>query len=462
MNLPLEVCRIVGHYAASSVAEFKTLVSAGVVDPHPLALSCLQLDFQDMVAALDCIVAGLFAGVRRLKLCHTSNEDLASLVRLAPRVEELDLGRCINLNFWHTKLLSDLTGLRLLRMIDCQNLGAQLSGVHDLDLVRCSTVGGDLRGLRRLKLHHCVLADDVQLSPKLRSLHVNGYLKADRPGWSLRGMPALRELNLTMCRSVTNEHASHIKCMQELHTLTLLECELLSDFAFVVNLPKLRVLTVSRNFDWRTLAHLKLECFTAVGCGASGMSGLHRLAAHSELRVLRVHGHYSDEDPSQALCDLLPCWPKLHTLDLSHWSHFLAKPRRGELGIHPSVQRLIIDHCTWVHTHELHILACSFPNLEAFSAKRTRIGDECLSELRHRKLGLKWRELCLGGCFVTDQGLSHLHSFPTLTRLDVSECDITRVDKLPLSITELDVTRCHKLNHDALRPLRARGVNIIC
>ena len=458
MALPLEIRRIVAHYATGSVAEFKALVSAGVVDNHPLALSCLRLDFSNMVAAVGCIDAHLFAGVRRLKLSHTTNEDLASLVRLAPRVEALDLGRCINLNFWHTKLLSDLAGLRTLRMIDCQNLGAQLNRVRDLDLIRCSNVGGDLRSLRRLKLHHCVLSD-VQFSSKLRYFHLNGYLKVDRPGWSLCGMRALCELHLTMCRSVTNEHASHIKHMQDLHTLTLLECEGLSDFAFLANLPKLRVLTVSSNFDWEMLLHLRLECFTAIGCGAFGVSGLHRLAAHSELRVLRVHGRYSDEDPAQALCDLLQCWPKLHTLDLSHWSHFLAKPRRAGLGLHPSVQRLTIDYCTWVHTHELLILAYSFPNLEALSAKRTRIGDECLSEVC--ELGLKWRELCISGCVVTDQGLSHLQGLPNLTRLGLSECDIRRADLLPLSITELDVTRCTKLDPHSLQTLRARQVNIV-
>jgi hypothetical protein len=415
----------------------------------------MQHDFYNMVSAQACIDPTLFAGVRRLKLLSTSNEGLASLVRLAPRVQELDLGRCAHLDSQHTKMLGELTGLRMLRMMDCTNISNQLGGVRHVDMIRCSPVGGDLRSARTIKLHHCLMTEDVQLSPKLRSFQVNGYFNAFKRGWSLRGMPSLQELNLTMCLNITNDQAAGIRYMKDLHTLTLLECELLSDFAFVTNLPALRVLTVSRNFDWQMLPHLTLDCFTSMRCD---VSQLHLLASQSSLQIVRLHG-YSDQDPAPALGDLLPQWPQLHTLDVSHWSHFLTT--RG-LAVFPSVKHLAVDHCTWLNNHELHILACSFPNLETFSAKRTRIGDDGLGILEFWKLGRELRELSLSGCFVTDKGLLHLQSFPHLTRLDVSGCDIARVDKLPPSITELDVTHCHKLEIDSLMDLRSRRVKITC
>lgn len=454
LALPVEICRLVGYYAAASLGEFKTLVDAGVVDNHPLALSHLQHDFFSMSGAQGAIEPALFAGVRRLRLIHTSNEDLANIVRLAPRVEELDLGRCVHLYLAHTKLLSELTCLRMLRMMDCTTLSSH-TGVRHLNLIRCSPVGGDLRSLRTLKLHHCVMAEDVQLSPKLRSFQVNGYFSAFKRGWSLRSMSSLQELNLTMCLNITDEQAAGIGCMKDLHTLTLLECELLSNFAFLTSLSKLRVLTVSKNFDWRMLPHLTLDCFTAIRCN---VSDLHWLASQSALRIVRLHG-YSDQDPAPVLGDLLPKWPLLHTLDLSHWSHFLST--RG-LAVFPSVKHLTVDHCTWINNHELHNLACSFPNLESLSAKRTRIGDDGLGILQFWKLGRELRDLSLSGCFVADRGLLHLHSFPLLSRLDLSDCDIARVDKLPTSITELDVTRCHKLEMDSLWPLTARQVKITC
>jgi hypothetical protein len=454
LDLPLEICRLVGYYAAESLPEFKTLVDAGVVDSHPLALCYLQHDFFNMVGAQAFIEPALFTGVRRLKLMHTSNEGLASLVQLAPRVEELDLGRCVHLDLAYTKLITEFSWLRLLRMMDCTTLD-QVGGVRHLNLIRCSPVGGDLRSLRTLKLHHCIMAEDVQLSPKLRSFHVNGYFNAFKRGWSLHHMPSLQELNLTMCLNITDDQVSGISGMKNLHTLTLLECELLSNFAFLTNLSKLRVLTVSKNFDWRMLAHLKLDCFTAIRCD---VSNLHWLASQPALRIVRLHG-YSNQDPAVVLGDLLPKWPHLHTLDLSHWSHFLST---YGLAIFPSVKHLTVDHCTWINNHELHILACSFPSLESLSAKRTRIGDDGLGILQFWKLGLELRELSLSGCFVTDRGLLHLQSFPHLTRLDLSECNIARVDKLPPSIAELDVTRCHKLEMDSVWTLKARHVKIIC
>jgi Leucine-rich repeat (LRR) protein len=194
------------------------------------------------------------------------------------------------------------------------------------------------------------------------------------------------------------------------------------------------------------LAHLSLESFTST---STPVEKIHALANQHELAVLHLEQMvYIIADPTPALRELLPHLTKLHTLELQFWYMFA-----GDLPVCPLITRLNVGKCSVDDAGLENICRC-FPNLEALSVEGTSITNAGLCLLSDQL-----RDLNVSACAVTD--LSSLCRLSRLTSLDLSLCEVERVDKLPKSLKTLKVTSCLKLDPNSLRKLRRRRVKIL-
>jgi hypothetical protein len=139
----------------------------------------------------------------------------------------------------------------------------------------------------------------------------------------------------------------------------------------------------------------------------------------------------------------------LRTLELTHWQILL-----WELPVCPSVTVLSVDHCETCTDDTLAWLVRSFPNVEALNVENTKITNAGLSLLSDQL-----RELRIGACAVTD--VSALRRLAHLNFVDLSFCEVERVDLLPRSLKTLKATSCPKLDPNSMLKLRRRRVKIL-
>jgi hypothetical protein len=460
MNLPIDLRRLVGEYATSSLFDLASMMGSGFLRSHPKALTHVKLEFQDVEKACKVVNQEMFGGVRFLKLDFTSDNDLKRLVALAPMLEELDIGHCGGLT--HTHKLGDLRRLTKLTMTGCRHFyGFSTDTLRDLELTQCAPVGGDLSSLRRLTLHNCTVQKVTKMSPVLEHLELNAnYSAVDLEDWSgdawdLGNLPNMKELIISTSHSLSNKHVAGVRNMRELEKLTMTCCPEVTDFSFLQGLSKLRYLKVSNNFDWSMIKHVELESFSAT---EFTLEDLLHLGGQRRLQFLRLDQGRGDVvgrvDPGPILMALLPQWPKLHTLDLFFCNQFVET--QG-FPLTPGLKCLKIDFCKLITDERLVNLLRSFPELEMLSIKFTRVSDVGLLGLP-----LSIRELALRGCVVTDKSLAVFAKLQNLTSLDIAHTQISRVDKLPKSLKTLYITGSSLLiSPDHVLTLRRRRVKIV-
>jgi hypothetical protein len=423
MDFPSVVWRLVGQYAVASLADLSLLFHTRLRHAldHPLALAHVSLEFRTFQEAVEILSKNVLSGVRQLTLESTCNQDLARLATLAPNLRHLDLGRCDNLR--HTAALTCLHRLRTLQVRKCHACAKFFEGLQELSMYECSPIEGDLGTLQKLKLHACVVNHITRMNPNLTSLDLHSTSWVDQMdkmtvwgyegGWTpdrLHELKMLQELKLSHCEFVTDEFASSIGHLKNLHTLAIDGCFNLTNFNFIAELPALQNLDLTDVFDWTLFQRASLRTLTAPCRDLAHLSALKHQTA---LRTLRLRWHYhwgAAPDISVPLSEVLLCLPHLHTLDLSYWVI-------QSLPACESVRCLVVDSCRIKDP-----LVASFPNLHALSMAFAGVTNASLSLLPPTL-----RLLRIRGCAVTDEGLRHLDKLPQLRSLDISGCNNAHV-----------------------------------
>jgi hypothetical protein len=457
MDLPSDLWRLVGYYAVASLADLSLLFHAGLrhVLDHPLALAHVSLEFRTFQEAVEILSKNVLSGVQKLTLESTCDQDLAHMAASAPDLRHLDLGLCNNLR--HTAALTYLYRLRTLQMRKCHNCAKFFGGLQELSMYECSPIEGDLGTLQKLKLHGCVVNHITRMNPNLTSLDLHSMSWVDKMdnmtvwgyegGWTpdlLHELKMLQELKLSHCEFVTDELASSIGRLKNLHTLAIDGCFNLTNFNFIAELPALQNLDLTDVFDWTLFQRASLRTLTA---SCRDLAHLSTLKHQTALRTLRVRWHYqwgAAPDISVPLGEVLPHLPHLHTLDLSHWVI-------QSLPVCESVRCLVVDSC-----HIKDLLVASFPNLHALSMAFAGITNASLSLLPPTL-----RLLRIRGSVVTDEGLRHLDKLPQLRSLDISGCNNAHV-VLPKTVKLVALGNNYFLDQsEILALLRRRRVKIV-
>jgi hypothetical protein len=451
--MPVEVIRIIGQYAVTSLEDWESLSGAGWRDAltYPRALSLVRLHVPHLPSMFQSVPNSVLSGVRELAVDDCG--DLSRLVAATPKLHTIDLGSCDGLR--STEALDQLKELRAVSMQLCTACSPFSGQLEHLDLKGCSPIGGDLSDLRSLKLRGCVIHNITHMNQALLSLDLHStrwsFCKPSSlggDGWTLRQLhelTSLQVLKLTNCDTLRN--ASGIAGMKDLHTLCLIDCVSVNDFSFLKELPRLRALGAPLSFDWSMLQYLNLESFEV----RSNAENLHRLSSQTELKSLSVRwwSQFWSPDPSLELFDVLQCLPDLHTLDLSQWKTI------HDLPLCPSVRRLVVDHCLCLRDEQLQTLVQSFPHLELLSMARTGITDKGLGMLNPLLQHLNIRNTA-----VTDKGLRSLHKMGNLLSLNIVDCRLTP-GLIPSSVKLLGLHDPGAMDFESWSSLRHRGVQVV-
>lgn len=434
MDFPDVISRIVGYYAVNSIFELERLLRVGFLKPHHQALQYTSLEFQHLDQAVRAIAPPMFGMLRKLKLDEMDHTCLERLAKIAPKLEELDLGRCQHVT--HTHSLGNFRHLRKLTMSMCSGYhGFFTNSLRELELTHCAPLSGDFGRLTHLTLDACTIEPSFRLGDTLTHLALRANCFANLEwtpdDFTLDGLNNLKSLEITES-SLDNIQAIAIGSMTRLESLTLKRCAFLTDYRFLHNLDLLRELHVETNFDWSMLKHLKLHVFSV---REYHNSDLVHLATQPNLRCLRLDQARSPlGDPAEFLSTLIAGWPHLRTLDLFYCTHLLTT---HGFPVCPSVTCLKIDFCKLVDDSKLQSLMRSFPNVEILSANFTQVSDSGLACVHGRS-----RELSFRGCNLTSAALAHFKPMRALESLDIAYTKVQDVNALPKSLRVIDVTGC--------------------
>lgn len=452
MDFPTDISQLVGYYVVETLFDLQLLVRSGFLAIHRDALQYTHLLFRDMN---DTAVVNpqMFAGLRRITF-QQFYHDCTILAQLAPRLEKLDLGSCQHLS--STDTLAQFTKLHTLSMKACYTCSGfyGLRSLRSLHLSYCGPIEGEFNTLEHLSLDFCSIGKITNINPKLQSLEMqrNVPLRSVEmetfEDWfyDLGQLTCLTTLKINEDRFINNLNADKIKRLAHLRHLEMLDSNV-TVFNFVRHLKSLRVLSVGSFFDWTTLAHVALESFSSTWTVVSNICCLSTQTGLTFLRLEQPHNVW--RDPTSELCKLLPCLTQLRTLELTHWQILL-----WELPVCPSVTVLSVDDCETCTDDTLAWLVRSFPNVEALNVENTKITNAGLSLLSDQL-----RELRIGACAVTD--VSALRRLAHLNFVDLSFCEVERVDMLPRSLKTLKATSCLKIDPNSMLKLRRRRVKIL-
>jgi len=455
MAFPTDIIRIVGHYVVETFADLELLFCTEWRQAltYPQAMALVRLSVPNL---FECVPRAVLSGVRQLAMESCSDKSLTRLVNVAPKLQDIDLGLCLELT--STEALAQFQDLDTVRMQLCTSCSVFARGLTHLELKGCSPISGDLSDLHTLKLHGCVIGDITHMNQDLRSLDLRDThwsFRSSPLGWTLsqlHQLTALRELKLSNC-DIKNADAAGIAGMKDLHTLCINDCFSLNDFSFIKELPNLRVFSAPLDgFDWSLLQYLNLESLAT----RSNADQLHMIATQPNLRSLSIRwwSHlFNSPDISRILSALLSRLPLLHSLDVSNWSAV------HDLPVHLGLRHLVVDNSFFLRDIELQTLVRSFPHLVSLSLSRARITDAGLALLNHTL-----QHLNISACQITNAGLRSLHQMTNLKSLDISECDfITDCDPMliPPSVELLGLNNHGSMNYESWRSLRQRGVEVL-
>ena len=360
--------------------------------------------------------------VRRLDLSHcraVSDEWFVALASgdLPQYVTDLLLARCAALSDRGLLTLGALPRLRVLDLSSCAVTGA---GLQNLPVSR-QLLSLSLADCRRMTPEGVALLGDL---PMLESLNLSACGGVDDASLGrLAGLRRLRSLRLARCASVTDEGVRVLCGGGDFEEGVAVHEGAADEAKAAPSSPPLPALE-ELDLGWcasvtdagcahlRALRRLRRLCLSRTGATDAGAK---RIAELKELRVLRLRGLCGLTDAGVRSLGRLG---RLRELDLSRCAGVTELP-----GAPASLAVLRLDHCS-VRDRSVTEKRCrALPLLEVLTLDSCPVGDRGLRVLSLHLPEL--RELNLADIRVTDDSVRKLTRLRKLESLNLFYCHVT-------------------------------------